>query len=297
MREDTRTICLQHTKKPKRRAARSGRRFHDGTSSSVGAAARLGAQPSGQLELRLPRGWGGARAGAGRKPNAGRGNVAHRPRPQHRAAEPVHVTLRALVRSLRAQFVFPTVRRAVRDANRRWRGRWAVVHFSVQADHLHLLVEARDSRSLSRAMQGLAISLARRLNRLLFRRGRVFAERWHGRALTSPRAVRHGLAYVLGNFRKHGEPAAPLDRCSSAPYFRYFTELGGRAPVELAHLAFPDDRTHGPPVRPAATWLLAHGWRQRGDLSLHEVPAAKRVAARARASRARRPNRASHQDR
>jgi REP element-mobilizing transposase RayT len=129
----------------------------------------------------------------------------------------VHVTLRSSVRSLRSQFVFPTVRNAIRSANQRWRGRFRIVHFSVQADHIHFIVEADDRCALSGGMRGFAVSCARQLNRLVFRSGSVFPERWHGRALTSPRAVRNAIRYVLANARKHGAVCGALDPCSSAP--------------------------------------------------------------------------------
>jgi hypothetical protein len=94
----------------------------------------------------------------------------------------------------------------------------------VQRDHLHLIVEAEDTRSLSRAMQGLSVRIAKALNRALGRKGKVFADRFHDRVLTSPKQVRHALAYVLCNARKHGVAppirggAGPswVDPCSSA---------------------------------------------------------------------------------
>ena len=44
-----------------------------------------------------------------------------------------------------------------------------IVHYSVQRDHLRLIVEATDVRSLSRAMQGLSVRIAKALNRALGR--------------------------------------------------------------------------------------------------------------------------------
>ena len=44
-----------------------------------------------------------------------------------------------------------------------------IVHYSVQRDHLHLIVEATDARALSRAMQGLSVRIAKSLNRVLGR--------------------------------------------------------------------------------------------------------------------------------
>src|SRR5262249_40243892 len=151
----------------------------------------------------LPNTWGGKRVNAGRKRTSPRANVPHRTRAKHAATNPVHVTLRSLFRPLRSQHVFPTVCIALAAATRRTPARFRVLHFSVQWDHLHLIVEARDQRALSSGMQGLAIRVARAVNQLVVRRGRFWADRWHGRDLTSPRAVRNALVYVFGNFRKH----------------------------------------------------------------------------------------------
>ena len=106
----------------------------------IGREVRSGAGK--QLCLVFPNGWGGRRQGSGRKSRSKRGSVRHQARPGHRAGELVHVTLRSGFRPLRSAFVFPTVRGAIRDLNRRWKGRFRVVHFSVQSDHLHLIAEA-----------------------------------------------------------------------------------------------------------------------------------------------------------
>ena len=89
----------------------------------------------------------------------------------------------------------------------------------MQADHLHLLVEATDSRALSRGIQGFAIRAAKAVNRTLRRRGTVWADRFHARALRTPREVRHALVYVLTNLRKHMPGARGIDPRSSAPWF------------------------------------------------------------------------------
>lgn len=121
-----------------------------------------------------------------------------------------------------------------------------LVHFSVQGNHLHLVVEAPDEERLSRGLQGLAVRIARRLNRMMGRKGRVFADRYHGHVLRTPSEVARAVAYVLGNFFVHavrrGErvDAGQPDGYSSA------------VTVET-----------GPPlVAPARTWLLTVGWRR-----------------------------------
>jgi REP element-mobilizing transposase RayT len=239
---------------------------------------RIGGEASGgggkQLCLVFPNGWGGRRQGAGRRSRSNRGNVRHQARPKHRAGEPVHVTLRSEFRPLRSAFVFPTVRGAIRDLNRRWRDRFRVVHFSVQSDHLHLIVEAADRKALLGGVRGLSVSLARRVNQLVFRRGRVMADRWHGRALSTPRAVRHVLAYLLGNFRKHEQLAVgAIDPFSSAPYFLGFLEFakGVPAAANLQRVAGVE-LARGSPVLEPRSWLLRTGWQRHGLISIHEAP-------------------------
>lgn len=175
--------------------------------------------------------------------------------------------------SLRSQFVLPALHAVLRATNRRWRGDFRVVQFSAQSNHLHLLVEAGSRRVLLGALRGLSVRLARSLNRLLFRRGPLLADRWHGRALPSPRAVRQALIYVLGNARKHGERIQGPDPASSAPYFRHFVECPEHTPLELDSCLVPRSvRGTGPPVAPAATWLLTRGWLRHGPFSWDAAP-------------------------
>ena len=150
-----------------------------------------------QLELHA-RTWGGKRPGAGRKPSGLQVGVPHRTRPPHHARHPLHVTLRVQrgLPSLRTDAVFAAVRRGLAQASR---GGLRVLQFSVQSDHVHLLVEALDVCVLSRGLQGLAIRIAKGLNRVLRRRGRVWGDRYHARALRTPREVRNALVYVLQN--------------------------------------------------------------------------------------------------
>lgn len=218
-----------------------------------------------QLALPLPATWGGARPGAGRPPSAGRRAVPHRARLPHRAAHPVHVTLRSAVRPLRSPHVFPSVRAALAAATRRAPDRFRILQFSVQLDHIHLLVEAGDARALSSGVRGIAIRVARAVNRLLRRSGRFWADRWHGRDLTSPRQVRHALCYVLQNFRKHARRALPpgVDRFSSGAFFDGWRGVSRQK---------RDAWARPPPVAAPRTWLARVGWRRRGLIGLGEGP-------------------------
>lgn len=206
---------------------------------------------------------GGRRRGAGRKREAELSQVPHRARARHNERHPVHVTLRTRSRSLRSQFVFPTLRRAIAAANRRRPDAFRVVEYSVQSNHIHLIVEATSAEELSSGMRSLNIRVARNVNRLLFQRGPFFADRWHGRELSSPRAVRNALVYVLANHAKHTGDSSGVDLCSSAPYFAYFKER------------LPDSTIPAPSNARPRTWLLAKGWlAQGGAISVFERPKA-----------------------
>src|SRR5205085_11354574 len=113
-----------------------------------------------QTELRF-RTWGGKRAGAGRKPNGRRAGIAHTPRPAIDDRRPVHVTLKVRgMPNLRSDRMMAVMRESLRHAKERFGMR--VVHFSVQRDHVHAIVEAMCQPALARAVQGLAIRLSRR---------------------------------------------------------------------------------------------------------------------------------------
>jgi REP-associated tyrosine transposase len=218
-----------------------------------------------QLDLALPS-RGGARPGAGRKPKGPRAGVSHHGRPATCARNPVHVTLHVLehVWNLRSQRAFRVVQAAIAGAQRP--GEFTVVHFSVQGNHLHLVAEAQGSRALSEGVQGFSVRLAKGLNRMMGRRGKVLADRFHAHVLETPAEVRRTLAYVLLNFRSHmarlgKPPEAGLDPFSSAAAF------DGWKPGVLAAPA-----QHTVTLAPQ-TWLLAAGWRRHGLLSPDEVPA------------------------
>jgi REP element-mobilizing transposase RayT len=227
-----------------------------------------------QQALSFPNTWGGKRAGAGRKPSSERRNVPHRTRPKHGAGHPVHVTLRSTFRPLRSQHVFPTVCLAIAGATRRDSESFRVLHFSVQWDHVHLVVEASDKRALSSGVASVAIRIARYVNELLRRKGGLWADRWHGRELTSPRQVRRALVYVLANFRKHARSrlGAGVDAFSSAARFDGFRGVSRGAPPPRAGPPYHEAMAAYVVVSKSQTWLGATGWRKAGLIGVGESP-------------------------
>jgi len=175
----------------------------------------------------------------------------------------VHVTLRAVERlpSLRRQVSFFEMRAALAAASRSW---FRICQFSVQTNHVHLIVEARDKHHLSKGVRGLAIRLAFAVNRALHRRGSVWGDRYHARALRTPREMRHGFVYVLANWKKHVRGAKGFDPCSSAWWFE-----GWQVPPSSGP---PGGEQAEPPICAAREWLSTTGWKRHGLVSADERP-------------------------
>lgn len=216
---------------------------------------------------------GGARKGAGRKPApANVGLQPHGARPAFSQHVPVHVTMRAMrgVPKMRSQAVFNVVYGELSRASEKG---FRLVDFSIQDDHVHLIVEADDAKMLSRGMQRLASRIAMAVNALVGRRGRFWRERYHRRDLATPRQVRNAMVYVLFNFRKHSPAsdrtrrASAIDGCSSGLWVDAWTS---KSLVERLR----ERRARAGP-RPTAlpkTWLARVGWKRHGLLDPREAP-------------------------
>ena len=150
------------------------------------------------------------------------------------------------------------------------RGRFRLVQYSIQSNHVHLIVEAASAADLGRGMKSIGSRLARAVNRVFSRSGPVLADRFHAHILRTPREVRNALAYVLLNARRHAakpgrrlSEAVGIDPASSGRWFD-----GWRLPPSAD--AAPDP----PAVATARTWLLGIGWRRAGLIEPREVPGA-----------------------
>lgn len=223
---------------------------------------------------------GGKRPGAGRKPKGLRPGACHGARPAHDPRHPVHVTIRVVgsASGLRRKDIYLAIREATIVTAKREDFR--IVHLSIQHDHIHMIVEAESKHALSKGVWGFSISAARQINRAITARGgdrrtgKVIGDRFHARPLTSPRAVRHALAYVLNNFRRHGEDRAGVARTWKADPFSSGPLFAGWQELEDSPFLWPLRPTYQPLIvlRPR-TWLLAKGWQQHHTLiSTHEVP-------------------------
>jgi REP element-mobilizing transposase RayT len=166
--------------------------------------------------------------------------MPHEPRPILAARHPVHITARVCdaAAALRTQECFRLVLNAIGAV--RAREGFRVVHFTIQNNHLHAIVEASEASGLARGVQALLIRIARAVNRVLGRSGKVFTERYHAHVLKTPTEVANAVAYVLWNSTVHAARKGrevrwdAVDQLSSAANSYY--------------------------VAQPRTWLLRMGW-------------------------------------
>ncbi len=182
--------------------------------------------------------------------------------------------------SFRAQRVCAAIRVVIADAKRNG---VRVLYYSVQDNHLHLMVEGRSNADLSNQMRTLFSRIAFAVNAVARRHGKLFRDRHHRHELTKPSEVRNALVYILFNDRKHhaapavratsAAPTPALDPCSSAWWFHAWAPWD-HPPKEL--LLDPASA----PTSTARTWLASFGWH-RGDekrlLRFSEQPKAATV--------------------
>ena len=190
-----------------------------------------------------------------------------RARPKFKGVTPVHVTVRVRngLRSLRSRALVREIKKSFAKAFER--GDFRLLHYSIQSDHVHLIVEASDQDALGSGMKSINCRIARAVQRVFGVTDRIMLGSYHAHLLKTPQQVRRALAYVLMNVRKHwsqkhGEPPnrVQIDEASSARWFEGFTR-------EL-----PADRTGEREVGHPRSWLLTLGWKQRGLINPAIIP-------------------------
>jgi REP element-mobilizing transposase RayT len=185
----------------------------------------------------------------------------------HKARNPSHITLRVVRevgrlrrRKLWAGLENAAIQLGVTDAFR-------IVHISIQSNHVHLLVEAKDKEAIARGIGRFEILVAKKVNAVLERSGKVFEFRYHRVDITTPKQMRGALAYVLNNWRRHredlttpGAENALIDPYSTGWAFDGWADLDALPAWDRLPSAEP------------RTWLLRVGWRMHPLISVREVP-------------------------
>jgi REP element-mobilizing transposase RayT len=232
----------------------------------------------------IPAGRGGWRPGAGRKARPG-ARVLHRRREQIPGHCPVHVTVRLQrgLPNLRQKRFVGAFKQSLKQCSER--PGFRVIHYSIQKNHLHFLIEAQGKLALACGMKSLSARVARCVNRVFSRRGSVLDGRYHHRLLRTPKQVRNALCYVLLNarhhyFERHGRPPPEvrLDPASSAASFdgwQRSVAATGDSHLRATAPGFIGRRTAlTTEVARARSWLLTGGWRRHRLIDPAEIPGA-----------------------
>ena len=191
----------------------------------------------------------------------------HGVRHEVKTHHPLHITMRVRqgIPKLRCARFVRAFRRTLAECCDR--GDFRVVHYSIQHNHIHCIVEAEDKLALANGMKSLAARVGRAVNRVFSRCGPVLDGRFHSQVLKSPKQVRNALAYVLLNLRKHHFEHAgrklpvAVDRASSGAWFDGWGRRFKPRPPDWAR-----------DVASAETWLLRLGWRRHALIDPAEVP-------------------------
>lgn len=205
-----------------------------------------------QIEMKGLSGWGGQRKGAGRKNRSRQVNHMKRDRVESKTPLQITLKLRPGLPNLRTQKMLEAFQCALVLAKAKG---LRVIHYSLESNHAHLVVECLDNNSLSLAMKSFGSSFGKSVRKVAGGKGSVFAGRYHLRVLRNPTQTRNSFAYVLLNRFRHERAHVDDNPFSSGGYFDGWRKLIGRGPVtgkiELPeYLCVPQ------------SWLARKGWQK-----------------------------------
>lgn len=147
-----------------------------------------------QLKLNLNKGrWGGRRSGSGRKRLHSKG-VSHRVREKISSRLPAHINLKYRI-SIRNKDFLRILKRAI--FNSRKKG-LRIIHYSVQSNHIHFIIETNNKKTLETGMRSLTVTMAKGLAK-----GKVQLQRYHLHVLKSVMETKNAVRYVVFNEQKH----------------------------------------------------------------------------------------------
>ncbi len=161
--------------------------------------------------------------GAGRPAKHDRG-IRHIARDEIKRNTPLHLTIKINKNKagLKNKSVLKLLHSSIKKA--RLKG-LKIIHYTLEFDHIHLLVEAHNNEVLSKGMQSLGISFSKGINKIKSVKGQVYKTRYHYRKLKTPSEVRNAVNYILGNSIKHKHSASIINLYNSVPVISDFSKL------------------------------------------------------------------------
>lgn len=201
-------------------------------------------------------------------------------RPSVNERYPLHVTwrLRKGLPDLRLLYNLGHFRHAAAESKAYG---FRVLHFSLESNHIHMIVEADSNKELANGMRSLGCRFAKLVLKTRRERARsgshsknsdvnagsgIFAGRYHTRILKTPTEAKNAIAYVLLNHSKHTNFVEHIDDFSSGYHFQNWKALLGRNFKHLIQdqIEFRDENGGYAGLEQALSqprsWLAKVGW-------------------------------------
>ena len=138
---------------------------------------------------------------AGRKPIHDKG-IRHIRRERFERESSFHITIK--VREDKSDLQNKMILKALHHAIMKARAKsLKVIHYTLEYNHIHMLVEAFNQEQLSNCMQSFGVTLAKMINKVKFKKGGVYKHRYHLRRLISVMELKNVLKYIFNNGIKH----------------------------------------------------------------------------------------------
>lgn len=153
--------------------------------------------------------------GAGRPALHDKG-IRHIRRERFNKPSAFHLTIK--VREKKADIQNKRILKALHHAIKRARfQKMRVIHYTLEYNHAHLVVEAESNKIMHKGMQAFGISIARAINKIKKVKGAVYKHRYHLRKLKTRREFKNAIQYVFGNGIKHKRTKSRFDLYNSLP--------------------------------------------------------------------------------
>lgn len=129
--------------------------------------------------------------------------IRHTARPVLTKPSSLHLTIKVqkIKADIKNKMILTMLKKAILNARRMG---LKVIHYSLEYDHVHLLIEADNNVILGKGMQSLGVTLSKAINRTKRIKGRVYKHRYHFRKINSARELKNVMFYIFNNGVKHG---------------------------------------------------------------------------------------------
>jgi REP element-mobilizing transposase RayT len=161
--------------------------------------------------------------GAGRPAIHDRG-IRHIARDEIKRLTPLHLTIK--IEKNKAGLKNKAVLKAMHTSLKKARliG-LRILHYTLEYDHVHMLVEVDNNEILTMGMQSFGISFSKGINKIKKLKGKVFKTRYHFRKLKTPSELKNVLNYILGNSVKHKNSLSIVTHYNSLAAILDFSKL------------------------------------------------------------------------